>query len=47
VESCFGNPPTCYCDAVCYAFNDCCQDIDTLGCVKPSYNITSGKLHWK
>ena len=22
----------CYCDQVCYQFNDCCSDIEDIGC---------------
>ena len=22
----------CYCDQVCYQFNDCCLDIEDIGC---------------
>ena len=29
--SCRGDPPDCYCDQICYQFNDCCNDISSAG----------------
>lgn len=31
--SCYGNPPTCHCDALCYFFDDCCDDVASIGCM--------------
>ena len=30
VSGCFTQG--CYCDQVCYQFNDCCSDIEDIGC---------------
>ena len=30
VFSCYAQG--CYCDQVCYQFNDCCSDIEDIGC---------------
>ena len=27
---CHGNPPSCFCDEICYEFNDCCSDISSI-----------------
>ena len=32
-DNCFGYPPTCYCDEVCYIFGDCCGDVVQAGCL--------------
>ena len=29
-DSCLGEPQDCYCDADCFLFNDCCQDVDSI-----------------
>lgn len=31
--NCFGDPPLCYCDQVCYSFGDCCSDVTKIGCL--------------
>ena len=32
----------CYCDASCYLFGDCCDDIEDIGCLlKPSFSISA------
>ena len=32
----------CYCDASCYLFGDCCEDIKGIGCIlKPSFSISA------
>ena len=31
--NCFGYPPMCYCDEVCYDFGDCCGDVAQAGCI--------------
>ena len=32
----------CYCDASCYLFGDCCDDIEDIGCIlKPSFSISA------
>ena len=28
----------CYCDQMCYTFNDCCNDIADIGCHPASFN---------
>ena len=33
-SECYGSAGTsCYCDELCYQFNDCCFDIDQIGCL--------------
>ena len=32
-DNCFGYPPTCYCDEICYDFGDCCGDVVQAGCL--------------
>ena len=27
------HPVTCFCDATCYKYNDCCSDIADIGCL--------------
>ncbi|XP_019854098.1 PREDICTED: neurotrypsin-like [Amphimedon queenslandica] len=34
-----GNLATCYCDAYCYIFGDCCTDVNATGCYSNS-NVT-------
>ena len=29
-------PFPCYCDSLCYAFGDCCDDIHLIGCPHPN-----------
>ena len=29
----------CYCDQVCYQFNDCCPDIEDIGCQAPGMKM--------
>ena len=34
----------CYCDQLCYQYNDCCHDIASIGClptVSPTPSVTS------
>ena len=31
--SCLGSGNTCYCDELCYEFNDCCDDVTQIGCI--------------
>ena len=33
----------CYCDQICYIFNDCCYDVADIGChpTSPSYPTVS------
>ena len=31
-DSCHGHPETCFCDASCHNFGDCCADINDIGC---------------
>ena len=28
--NCYGNPPSCFCDHLCYDFGDCCSDIEQV-----------------
>ena len=30
----------CFCDQMCYTFNDCCSDIADIGCHPPSSSST-------
>lgn len=36
---CQGEPATCYCDADCYSFGDCCSDIALICISKPTISI--------
>lgn len=29
------NGPDCWCDSLCYTYNDCCDDIDEIDCPEP------------
>ena len=31
--NCFGATGNCYCDEICYEFEDCCDDIMDIGCL--------------
>ena len=44
--SCYGNPPTCYCDEVCFKFDDCCSDIGKI-CSIESPTVDHGTLNSK
>lgn len=38
-QSCISH--TCYCDFSCYLYDDCCDDITSIGCFPPSVSITT------
>ena len=46
VGSCKGEPPNCYCDSLCYLFDDCCDDATELMCTRPTFNITVSGTHF-
>lgn len=35
-ENCESDDGTCYCDSDCYFFEDCCSDIEAIGCFRKS-----------
>ena len=41
-------PFPCYCDSLCYAFGDCCDDIHLIACPHPNskYYRLSDKVHF-
>ena len=32
-DNCFGATGDCFCDESCYKFNNCCEDIEDIGCL--------------
>ena len=35
-DSCYSGNCDCFCDISCHLYGDCCDDIDSIGCSKPS-----------
>lgn len=42
-SNCHGSPPDCWCDAECYDYGNCCQDIHSIGCFEaPGSCLSAG-----
>uniref|UniRef100_A0A1X7VE53 Fibronectin type-III domain-containing protein n=1 Tax=Amphimedon queenslandica TaxID=400682 RepID=A0A1X7VE53_AMPQE len=38
---CYGSSgPQCYCDELCFTYNDCCPDVAAIGCLAPTVSPT-------